>query len=79
MKIIYLNFISTQNNTVKVLVASRVQLFATPLTVACQVPLSMEFSRKEYRSGVVILFYRGSSQPRDRTWVSCISGRFFTI
>ena len=22
---------------------------------------------------------RGSSQPRDRTWVSCIAGRFFTI
>ena len=22
---------------------------------------------------------RGSSQPRDRTWVSCITGRFFTI
>ena len=21
---------------------------------------------------------RGSSQPRDRTWVSCIAGRFFT-
>ena len=22
---------------------------------------------------------RGSSQSRDRTWVSCIAGRFFTI
>ena len=22
---------------------------------------------------------RGSSQPRDRTWVSCIAGRFFTV
>ena len=22
---------------------------------------------------------RGSSKPRDRTWVSCIAGRFFTI
>ena len=28
---------------------------------------------------VVILFYRVSSQTRDRTWVSCIAGRFFTI
>ena len=27
---------------------------------------------------VVILFSRGSSQPRDQTWVSCIAGRFFT-
>ena len=24
-------------------------------------------------------FSRGSSQPRDRTWVSCISGRLFII
>ena len=29
---------------------SCVQLFATPLTVACQAPLSMEFSRPEYWS-----------------------------
>ena len=27
---------------------------------------------------VAITFSRGSSQPRDRTWVSCIVGRFFT-
>ena len=25
-----------------------------------------------------ISFSRGSSQPRDQTWVSCIAGRFFT-
>ena len=30
---------------------SRVQLFATPWTVAHQAPLSMEFSRQEYCSG----------------------------
>ena len=29
---------------------SPVQLFATPWTVACQVPLSMEFSGQEYWS-----------------------------
>ena len=28
---------------------------------------------------VAISFFRGSSQPRDRTWVSCNAGRFFTI
>ena len=28
---------------------------------------------------VVIPFSRGSSQPRDRTQVSCLVGRFFTI
>ena len=26
-----------------------------------------------------IYFSRGTSRPRDRTWVSCIAGRFFTI
>ena len=31
---------------------SRVQLFATPLTVAHQAPLSMGFSRQEYWSGL---------------------------
>ena len=26
---------------------------------------------------VAIPFYQGPSRPRDRTWVSCIAGRFF--
>ena len=28
---------------------------------------------------VAIPFSRGSSQSRDRTWVLCIAGRFFTV
>ena len=35
-----------------VLKLSRVQLFATLWTVACQAPLSMRFSRQEYWSGL---------------------------
>ena len=31
---------------------SRAQLFATLWTVACQAPLSMQFSRQEYWSGL---------------------------
>ena len=31
---------------------SRVQLFATPWTVACQAPPSLGFSRQEYWSGL---------------------------
>ena len=31
---------------------SRVLLFVTPWTVACQAPLSMEFPRQEYWSGL---------------------------
>ena len=36
----------------KVKSLSHVQLFATPWTVAYQAPLSMEFSRQEYWSGL---------------------------
>ena len=49
---------------------------ATSRTVAHQAPLSMEFSRQESWSGI---FSSGSSQPKDRTQVSCVAGRFFTI
>ena len=28
---------------------------------------------------VAILFSRGSSRPRDRTWVACIAGKFFSV
>ena len=41
-----------------------------------QAPLSMEFSRQEW---VSIPFSKGSSQPRNQTWISCIAGRFFTV
>ena len=49
---------------------SRVLLFATPWTVAYQAPWSMGFSRQEYWSGLPFPSPGGSSQPRDRTWVS---------
>ena len=38
-----------------VLVAQPCRLFATPWTVTCQGPLSMEFSRQEYWSGLPFL------------------------
>ena len=47
---------------------SHVWLFATPWTTQ-----SMEFSRPEY-----FPFSRGSSQPRDQTQASRITGGFFT-
>ena len=51
---------------------SRVQLFATIWTIACQAPLSMGCSSQDYWS--TMPFSRGSSRPRDRTWVSSIAG-----
>ena len=55
------------------LVTKCVQLFATTWTRDCQVPLSMGIPQ------VIILVWDAmSSQPRNWTWVSCITGRFFT-
>ena len=48
--------------------------FATPWTVAYQAPLSMRFSRQEYSSGLPFPPPGNLSQPRDRTYVSFISG-----
>ena len=39
----------------------------------------MKFSRQEYWSWVAISSSRRSAQPKDRTWVSCIAGGFFTM
>ena len=50
----------------------------TPWTVVYQTPLSIKFSRQEYCSRLPFPPPGGSSQPRDRTQVSCIAGRFFT-
>ena len=55
-----------------------VQLFVTPWTVAYQVPLSMGILQARILVWVAMPSSRGSSQPRNRTGVSCISGRFFT-
>ena len=57
---------------------SCVQVFAT---VDCSLPGSSVHGILQARilEWVAIPFSRGSSQPRDQTWVSCIAGRFFTI
>ena len=53
-------------------------ILATPWTVACRAPLSMGFPRQEYWNGLPFPSPGESSQPRDRTPVSCTTGRFFT-
>ena len=50
----------------------------TPWTVACQAPLSVGSLGKNTGVGCHFLL-QGSSWPRDRTEISCIAGRFFTI
>ena len=49
---------------------SRVRLFATPWTVACQAPLSVHgILQARTLERVVIPFSRAFSGPRDQTWV----------
>ena len=57
---------------------SCVRLFATPWTVAYQAPLSIGFSTVVLE-WIAISFSMGSSRPRDRTRVSCIVDRRFTV
>ena len=57
-----------------VCVFSRIRRFLIPWSVACQAPLSLGFSRQEYWSGLPFpSISRGSSQSRDRPWVSYVS------
>ena len=52
--------------------------FATWWTEAHQAPLSMGILQARILEWVAISYSRGSSQPRDQTYVSCLSSRFFT-
>ena len=58
---------------------SHVWLSGTPWTVAHQAPLSMGILQARILEWVAMPSSRGSSQPRDRTQVSCIAGRLFTL
>ena len=64
---------------VKMKSLSRVQLFVTPWTVAYTVSSAHGIFQARILEWVVIYFSRRSSQPRDRTRVSLIAGRFFTV
>ena len=63
-------------------VAQLCQLIATPWTVPCQAPLSMEFSKQEYRSG--LSFPTPVDLPDLRIepiypGTPALAGRFFTV
>ena len=52
--------------------------FVTPWTVACQVPLFMEFSRQEYWSGLPFSSPRDHPDSGIKPAFSAIEGGFFT-
>ena len=58
---------------------SRVQLFVTPSTAACQAPLSMGFPRQEYWSGLLCPSPGDLPDPGIKPSTSALAGRFFTI
>ena len=51
---------------------SYVQLFASPWTVAHQAPLSIGILQARILEWVAMPSSRGSSQPRDQTYVLCL-------
>ena len=55
---------------------SRVQLLATPWTVAYQAPLSMGFSRQEYWSGVPLPWPLGKLKQKNSQRLGCSHGAF---
>ena len=58
---------------------SHVWLFATPLTIAHQSPLSMGFFRWEYCSGLSFPIPGDLPEPRVEPVSPIFSGRFFTL
>ena len=69
---LFLFFFSTRVVVIVVSSLSRVRLFATPWTVARQVPSSMGFFRQEHWTG------DPGDLSRHATHVSCFPGRLFT-
>ena len=73
MFLLYRNHYSYQDTVIWVCVYVRAQLldcfqlFAAPWTVACQVPLSMEFSMQEYWSGLPFPSPAGIPDPGIKT------------
>ena len=57
---------------------SHVQLFETPWTIAHQAPLSMEFSRQEYWSGLPFPTSGDLPNPAIKPTSPALAGRFFT-
>ena len=64
---------------VKVLVSQSCLTLWDPMDCSSPGPSILGILQARLLEWVAIPFSRGSSLPWDWTWVSCISGRFFTI
>ena len=80
---LYINKARRKNNKVKismcVLITQSCPNLCDPMD--CNPPGSSVYEILQARvlEWVAISFSRGSSRPRDQTWVSCIAGRWFDI
>ena len=68
-----------KSDKMKVKVAQSCLTLVFPWTVACQAPLSVEFSRQEYLSGLPFPSPGDLPDPGIKPWSACIAGGFFTI
>ena len=66
-------------NCVRVLVAQSCPILWDPMDYSPPGSSVYGISQARILEWVAIPFSRGSPWPRDRTWVSCMAGRFFTI
>ena len=66
------------NKVMRACVLSHVRLFPIPWTTVHQAALSMGILQARVPEWVAMSSSRGSSPPRDRTALSCTTGRFFT-
>ena len=57
---------------------NHVELYATLWTVACQAPLSMGFSREEYRNGLSCPAPGDLPDPEAKPGSPALTGRFLT-
>ena len=64
---------------IAVLVAQSCPTLGDPMDCSPQCSSVHEIQQARILKWVAIPFSRGSSWPKDRIWVSCIAGRFFTI
>ena len=59
-------------------VLSCVRFFVAPWTIACQVPLSVRFPRKEYGSGLPLPSTEDLPNPGIKPMSHALAGGFFT-
>ena len=70
--------VTFQGSFLSLLLLSRVWLFATPWTTVRQVPLSLEFPRQEYWSGLPFPALGDLPRPGFEPVSPALAGRFFT-